>query len=688
MTFTKSFPIIIFTIINLSLTLVLKRAKKESASANMSRKRSRSRSLDRNQDQIHDLMSDERRTNSFEPQDVERRIFVGCLPVNMEKKEMEDVFNRYGKIYALSLYKGFGFVQYESSENAKRAAKTENGRMYRGKKLDVKMALVKKKGKLPSASVSQPPSLMPRDPYPSERIYEHDHRIAPTWANPYDPHDGRHLREYPEARSYRDDREMRDMRPMRDARDSEDGRALLPQMIDRYGDVQRKESVFDGYMRYEEYIRHKEDPLQDRYREPHEGDVWRWENARRKELYKEYYKEFQRKLEAVRPVDCVIVVVNKQLTRFAESVGRRFQELGLSVDLIFLNSEVSLKQAMDDVTRGKSPFAIVLTAQHEVFRSCNVSILHGAAQAEHRNMPMDDALSLVSVSFENLMAGVRDEERTTASRQAASMAETMLERERERSRAYEETLRAPPPVRALLFLLVDGKHLTVEEIDCVADYLNLRKDKLLGHSLNTGVPNNVPALSSSASLLPSPAAVAPSSAEAAFASHTSASAPKNSATNLVPPTASTPPQAELQSKILSLFAGSANMAAQARASPAANMAQSNTNTMSRMQPLMPAGQPSASNPNAGSRMKLSQQSIQGPTGAYPSSAIGRAIQAGGNVQPPGLGFNSPHVQKALDTLIQSTPALSQLVNTTTASNYNAAQSSAGARMVSYPYPRY
>uniref|UniRef100_A0A8C4NBG5 Nuclear receptor coactivator 5 n=1 Tax=Eptatretus burgeri TaxID=7764 RepID=A0A8C4NBG5_EPTBU len=552
------------------------------------------------------------------------------------------------------------------------------------------MAVVKKKGKLSTPSMQPPPPVMPRDPFLSERIYEHDHRLAHSWANPYDPHDGRRHRDYPEARSYHDDREMRDMRPLRDARESEDVRALPPQIMDRFGDIHRKESAFDGYMRFEDYVRRKEDPLHDRYREPHEGDVWRWETARRKELYKEYFKEFQRKLEAARPVDCVIVIVNKQLTRYAESVGRRFQELGLSVDLIFLNSEVSLKQAMDDVTRGKSPFAIVLTVQHEVFRSCNVSILHGAAQ-EHRNMPLDDALSLVSVSFENLMAGVRDEERTSASRQAASMAESMLERERERSRAYEETLRAPPAVRALLFLVVDGKHLTVEEIDCVVDYLHLRKEKLLGHSLNTGVPNNVPSLSSSANLLPSPAAAAgtaPSSAEAAFASHTPTSAPKSSGTNLVPPTAPTPPQAELQSKILSLFSGSSNLAAQARASPAVNMAPSTANTMSRMQPLMPAGQPSASNHNSGSRLKLSQQSIQGPGGAYPSSAIGRAIQPGGAVQPPGLGFNSPHVQKALDTLIQSTPALSQLVNTTTASNYNAAQSSAGARMVSYPYPRY
>ena len=36
---------------------------------------------------------------------------------------------------ALSLYKGFGFVQFESSNDAQRAAKSENGRFYRGKKL-------------------------------------------------------------------------------------------------------------------------------------------------------------------------------------------------------------------------------------------------------------------------------------------------------------------------------------------------------------------------------------------------------------------------------------------------------------------------------------------------------------------------------------------------------------------------
>lgn len=71
---------------------------------------------------------------------------------------------------------------------------------------------------------------------------------------------------------------------------------------------------------------------------------------------------------------------------YAESVGRKVRDLGMVVDLIFLNTEVSLSQALEDVSRGGSPFAIVITQQHQIHRSCTVNIMFGTPQGMEAQM--------------------------------------------------------------------------------------------------------------------------------------------------------------------------------------------------------------------------------------------------------------------------------------------------------------
>ena len=61
-------------------------------------------------------------------------------------------------------------------------------------------------------------------------------------------------------------------------------------------------------------------------------------------------------------------------------MGRKVLDLGMMVDLIFLNSEMSLQQALDDVSQGGSAFAIVITPQHQVHHSCTVNIMFGTPQ--------------------------------------------------------------------------------------------------------------------------------------------------------------------------------------------------------------------------------------------------------------------------------------------------------------------
>ncbi|XP_048464572.1 nuclear receptor coactivator 5 isoform X3 [Rhincodon typus] len=295
-------------------------------------------------------------------------------------------------------------------------------------------------------------------------------------------------------------RERSPLRPTRDERDARDP------LFDRYRDARdprdptyRRDEVYDRYYRYDDVLRRKEEPYMERFREPWDSraprevdDPMRRER-RREELYRQYYDEIQRRYDAERPVDCSVIVVNKQQKEYAESVGRKVRDLGMVVDLIFLNTEVSLTQALEDVSRGGTAFAIVITQQHEIHRSCTVNILFGTPQ-EHRNMPMADAMILVARNYERYKTETREKEREEIARKAAKMADEFIGREREPTQGAMEERGNPPGIQPLLNLLADGRYLTVEEIDKIIEYLREKKERLLrgGDSLHGSVHNPAP----------------------------------------------------------------------------------------------------------------------------------------------------------------------------------------------------
>ncbi|KAF5896304.1 nuclear receptor coactivator 5-like isoform X1, partial [Clarias magur] len=403
-------------------------------------------------------------TNSNDPHDLERRIFVGNLPTaNMDKKDMEYLFRPYGKIQALSLFRGYGFVQFEKTEDAEAAKAGHNGRIYRGYKLDVNMAAERRQ---------KPRSSPPRRP----AAYGDGREPRPRSRSPVQGRDSR------ESRDGRDMREhSREPRPG-PPRDHEDERY-------RGGDGREKDSR-DAHYRNEGYdrfyrgeydqFRKKDDPYPERYRENWSGrrepedERMQPEERRRNELYRQYYEELQRRYDAERPVDCSVIVVNKQQKEYAEMVGRKVRDLGMVVDLIFLNTEVSLTQALEDVSRARTPFAIIITQQHELHRSCTVNILFGTPQ-EHRNMPMQDAMVLVAHNYDTFKVENRAKERDEISRKAAKMADEVLMREHERQGH-------PVSVLTAITLLFEGRFLTPQELTSLINYLQDKRDRLVRSS--------------------------------------------------------------------------------------------------------------------------------------------------------------------------------------------------------------
>ncbi|XP_060627772.2 nuclear receptor coactivator 5 isoform X1 [Anolis sagrei] len=496
-----------------------------------------------------------------------------------------------------------------------------------------------------------------------------------------DSRDGRDLR----MRDARGSRDPRDSREFRDPRDMRDPREPV---YDRYKDNRepyRREEGYDRYPRPEDgSYRRKEDPYYSRYREHERAPLsteerMKREERRREELYRQFFEDIKRRIDAERPVDCSVIVVNKQTKDYAESVGRKIRDLGMLVDLIFLNSEMSLQQALDDISQGGSAFAIVITPQHQVHHSCTVNIMFGTPQ-EHRNMPQADAMVLVAKNYERYKVEVREKEREEIARQAAKMADETILQERERPPpSSEEGPRGghPPSIQALLNLLADNRYLTAEETDKIINYLRERKERQLrasGDALPASHPRPALGAPSASSLAALPSAPSHPSGQPLPPSGSSALAPN--------------PQQELQAKILSLFNSGAAVT---------------TNSGSSLGPpqsagFAPQGPPSQNHSAAalggsGVGMPSSQQRSvapgppqfqghqgpargPGPRGPAPQQPPQPMYQQ--NRGPPpgnaastrpaptssGINFDNPSVQKALDTLIQSGPALSHLVGQT------------------------
>ncbi|KAG8192184.1 hypothetical protein JTE90_009948 [Oedothorax gibbosus] len=79
-------------------------------------------------------------TNSSDPQSVNSRVFVGNLNTYVVgKEEVERIFSRYGRLIGISMHKGYAFVQYTDTWDARNATVGEDGRTVAGQLLDVNM---------------------------------------------------------------------------------------------------------------------------------------------------------------------------------------------------------------------------------------------------------------------------------------------------------------------------------------------------------------------------------------------------------------------------------------------------------------------------------------------------------------------------------------------------------------------
>ncbi|KYQ46885.1 Nuclear receptor coactivator 5 [Trachymyrmex zeteki] len=152
--------------------------------------------------------------------------------------------------------------------------------------------------------------------------------------------------------------------------------------------------------------------------------------------------------------DCEIIVVNKALTKYAEDIELRLKQIGLMVDLLFPNEDVPLGRVLGNIASRGCLYAVVVTPINHEHHSLTLNILHGLPQ-EHRNMPVEDAINLISRDFTNYKSGGR-----------SVPLNTPLASERH-----------PDAIQVLLNMLADNHQLTVLQYDRVIKYLDMKREE-------------------------------------------------------------------------------------------------------------------------------------------------------------------------------------------------------------------
>ncbi|XP_015108428.1 uncharacterized protein LOC107035506 [Diachasma alloeum] len=152
--------------------------------------------------------------------------------------------------------------------------------------------------------------------------------------------------------------------------------------------------------------------------------------------------------------DCEIIVVHKSLTEYAEAIEARLKKLGLTVDLLFPNEEVSLSRVLGNIANRGCLYAVVVVPINLEHHSLTLNILHGLPQ-EHRNMPVEDALNLISRDFSNYKSGGRGVPLNTPF----------------------SSDRHPDAIQVLLNMLADNHQLTVLQYERVLKYLEIKREE-------------------------------------------------------------------------------------------------------------------------------------------------------------------------------------------------------------------
>ncbi|KAM3966353.1 nuclear receptor coactivator protein neosin [Aphomia sociella] len=340
------------------------------------------------------------------------RIYVGGIVDNATVEDIYDHFITYGKINGIVINRNFGFVQFEEESSAQDAIAKADGSIFQGKTLSVRTAQ-QNPDKRHTEVVTVHPEIPPAVALTDSHLTNND--------EPNEDH-------YDSYGNYVGDQGFRD---------EEYEENYSPNWGEGRGGARGR-----GHARGRgRGARGRPPTFRDRSPVPARGGDWA--DRAGYDRYSQPRPDYNRAVPVTERNDCEIIVVSKALTEYAEYIEGRLKRLGIVVDLLFPMEDVPIGKVLGNIASRGCLYAILVMPLNQENRSLTLTILHGLPQ-EHRNIPLEDALQLISRNFQEVQRG------GPSGREA---------------------------VYALLGQLADGRTLTVLQYDKVIEYLQERKEQ-------------------------------------------------------------------------------------------------------------------------------------------------------------------------------------------------------------------
>ncbi|EEZ99461.1 nuclear receptor coactivator 5 [Tribolium castaneum] len=429
------------------------------------------------------------------PATAPSRIYIGGIPKTVVAADLEEKFKVHGKILGLVLQMGFAFIQFENESQSHAAIQNENNTMLHGRKICVRQALDKtQKGannmnkQMPNRRQGPPQHYnegpyMPPPPHQFQ-IHPLPHQQGPRphqqqGPPPHQqqgppPHQQQgpppHQQQGPPPHQQQqfqkppEEAPKPTPKPEPEKEQEQVPAAPLPNQPPPNMGPQKPPMVQEEPPKKEAPIERRGRKRRMRSRERFSSDMYREDG---------YYpsgKYSNRPPVIDQPDrnDCEIIVVSKQLTKYAEYIEQRLKALGLIVDLLFPNEDVPIGRVLANISSRGCLYAILVMPQNEEHRSLTLNILHGNPQ-EHRNMPIEDALVLMTRNFDAYMRGDK-----TASEPTPGAIKSVSDRH-------------PTAMQLLLNLLAENRQLTTVQYDRLMKYLQERREIQHQHEVSEGV---------------------------------------------------------------------------------------------------------------------------------------------------------------------------------------------------------
>jgi len=147
--------------------------------------------------------------------------------------------------------------------------------------------------------------------------------------------------------------------------------------------------------------------------------------------------------------------------------------IGMKVDVLFPNPKVDLAKIMGNIASRGVYFALLITPLNEDHNSVTLNILQGQQQ-EHRNMPLEDAVTMMAKVFEKGL----DQPAKPPNQQYLPN--------------QDDPSKMPQDVKNVFGFLMDNRPLSVMEFDKLIRYLvNKREDMLKSEYGANNIPANL-----------------------------------------------------------------------------------------------------------------------------------------------------------------------------------------------------